>query len=408
MAAPAVWLNRTFASLKMRDFRLLWLGSASEHTGEWMERIAVGWLVLQMTNSPFMVGLAEFMRFIPLLIFPFIGGAVTDRVDRRKLLIATLLGLSALSAVLAALVFTGRVEIWHILAYAFFSGVIIAFNHPARATILASVVDKAHYPNAVSLDSLSVMSSRVIGSPIAGLYIATYGVAGILGVRLLGCLLAVQWLLRLQAPPTPAQSQQASMWANVKEGLRYVARDKAVLGITGMAFVPMLFIFVYISQLPVFARDVLQIGATGLGFLNTAVGLGSLIGLLWLASLKDYRHKGVLFFASIIAAGMALVLFSASPWLWLSLALLLVVGATNSMFSALRSTLLLLIVPDRLRGRVIALRDLSMGSTAFGMLLLGALAEGWGAPMAIAALAGTGALIGVVAMLSLPRVRRLE
>ncbi len=408
MAAPAVWLNRTFASLKIRNFRLLWLGSASEHTGEWMERIAVGWLVLQMTGSPFMLGLTEFMRFIPLLVFPFIGGAVADRVDRRKLLIATLLGLSALSAALATLVFTGMVAVWHILAYTFLSGVLIAFNHPARATLLAGVVDKAHYPNAVSLDSLSVMSSRVIGPPIAGLYIAAYGVAGILGVRVVGCLLAVQWLVRLQAPPTPAHSQGASMWANVIEGLRYVARDRAVLGITAMSFVPMLFIFVYVSQLPVFARDVLHAGASGLGWLYFAIGMGSLISLLYLASLGDYRHKGVLFFASIIAAGLALVLFSASPWLWLSLALLLVVGATNSMFTALRSTLLLLIVPDHLRGRVIALRDLSMGSTAFGMLLLGALAEGWGAPLATAALAGVGTLIAVAAMLTLSRVRRLE
>ncbi|MDP7240751.1 MAG: MFS transporter, partial [Dehalococcoidia bacterium] len=131
MTAPVAWLGHTFASLKIRDFRLLWLGSASEHTGEWMERIAVGWLVLQMTNSPFMVGLTEFMRFAALLIFPFIAGATADRVDRKKLLIATLLGLSGISAVLSVLVLTDTVTVAHLLAYSFFSGVFIAFNHPA-------------------------------------------------------------------------------------------------------------------------------------------------------------------------------------------------------------------------------------------------------------------------------------
>jgi len=417
MAATTLWLHRTFASMKLRNYRLLWLGSASEHTGEWMERIAVGWLVLQLTNSPLMVGLNEFMRFIALLIFPFVGGAVADRVDRKKLLIATLLGLAALSVMLLALVVTDSITLWpvagylvpwQILVYSFLSGIMTAFNHPARATILASIVDKADYTNAVSLDSLSVMASRIIGSPIAGLWIAAYGVVGIMGMRFVGCMLAVMWLLWLQAPPTPAQARSEGMWANVKEGVRYVATDPAILGITLMAFVPMLFIWVYVSQLPVFARDVLHAGASGLGYLNTMAGVGSLIGLLGLASMGDYRHKGMLFFLSIIVPGVALMLFSASQWLVLSLFLLLIVGATNSMFTALRSTLVLLIVPDNLRGRVIALRELSLGAQPFGMLLLGALAQAWGAPPATATLAGIGALIGLVTMLRLGEVRRLE
>ena len=408
MTAPAVWLGRTFASLKIRDFRLLWLGSASEHTGEWMERIAVGWLVLQMTNSPFMVGLTEFMRFVALLIFPFIAGATADRVDRKKLLIATLLGLSGISAVMVVLVLTGSVTVAHLLTYSFLSGVFIAFNHPARATLLAGIVDRAHYPNAVSLDSLAVMSSRIIGSPLAGLYIAAYGVAGIMGVRFLACLLAVMWLLKLKAPPMPTESHKAGVWTSVTEGLRYVAADRAILGITVMSFVPMMFIFVYVSQLPVFARDVLNTGAGGLGFLNTSIGVGALIGLIWLASKGDYSHKGVLFFLSIIIPGLTLVAFSASQWLWLSIILLLIVGATNSIFTALRSTLVLLIVPDHLRGRVMSLRELSWGTTPLGMLLLGVMAEAWGAPTGTAILAGAGAAIGVIAMLSMARIRRLQ
>jgi len=408
LTAPVAWLGHTFASLKIRDFRLLWLGSASEHTGEWMERIAVGWLVLQMTNSPFMVGLTEFMRFAALLIFPFIAGATADRVDRKKLLIATLLGLSGISAVLSVLVLTDTVTVAHLLAYSFFSGVFIAFNHPARATLLAGIVGRASYPNAVSLDSLAVMSSRIIGSPMAGFYIVAYGMAGILGVRFLSCLLAVMWLLKLNAPPMPTEPRKVGIWASVTEGLRFVAADRAILGITIMSFVPMMFIFVYVSQLPVFARDVVNTGAVGLGYMNTSVGVGALIGLTWLASKGDYRHKGVLFFLSIIIPGLTLVVFSASQWLWLSLVLLLLVGAANSVFTALRSTLVLLIVPDHLRGRVMALRELSWGTTPLGMLLLGVLAEAWGAPAGTAILAGVGAVIGVIAMLSMARIRRLE
>lgn len=408
MTSTAKWMNRTFSSLKLRNYRLLWLGSASEHTGEWMERIAIGWLVLQLTDSPFMLGLNEALRFIALLVFPFVGGAVADRWNRKKVLIGTLLGLSALSAIIVVLVYTHNIVVWHILLYSLLSGVLTAFNHPARGTLLASIVDKSNYTNAVSLDSLSVMASRLIGSPIAGLWIARYDVTGIIGMRLVGCMLAVVWLLWLEAPLTPALPRKESMFANIKEGIRYTFSDQAILGVTLLAFIPSFFVTGYVSQLPVFAKSVLKIGAAGLGWMNFTAGVGSLIGLLALASLGDYRHKGVHLFVSIIGSGVSLALFAVSNWVPLSFAMLLISGATISMFTALRSTVVLLIVPDNLRGRVIAMRELATGTQPVGALLLGSMSEAWGAPLGLGIMSGLCAVTSVVAMVCLKRLREIE
>ncbi len=416
MAATAVWLNRTFSSLKMRNYRLLWLGSASEHTGEWMERTAIGWTVLQLTDSPFMLGLNEALRFIALIAFPFVSGAVADRWNRKKVLIATLVGLGLLSAVIVTLMWSGvlakgnPVAVYYILMYSLLSGVLTAFNHPARGTLLASIVDKANYTNAVSLDSISVMASRLIGMPlaVAWTWAANNDVSGIIGMRFVGCMLAVMWLLWLRAPPTPTQARKESMVANVKEGLRYVAKDEAVLGVTLLAFIPSFFVTGYVSQLPVFAKDVLAIGPAGLYLMNFMAGVGSLIGLIGLASLGDYRHKGVHLFISIIGSGVSLALFAVSGWLPFSFAMLLVSGATISMFTALRSTVVLLIVPDNLRGRVIALRELATGTQPVGSLMLGSMSEAWGAPQGLGIMAGLCAVTSAGAMWKLKRVRELE
>ncbi|MBI2917019.1 MAG: MFS transporter [Chloroflexi bacterium] len=416
MAATAVWLNRTFSSLKLRNYRLLWLGSASEHTGEWMERTAIGWTVLQLTDSPFMLGLNEALRFIALIVFPFVGGAVADRWNRKKLLIATLIGMALLSAIIVALMWSGvlvkanPIAVYYILMYSLLSGVMTAFNHPARGTLLASIVDKSSYANAVSLDSISVMASRLVGMPLAvgWTLIANNDVSGIIGMRFVGCMLAVMWLLWLRAPSTPPQARRESMTANVKEGLRYVAKDEAVLGVTLLAFIPSFFVTGYVSQLPVFAESVLDIGPAGLYLMNFTAGLGSLIGLLGLASLGDYKHKGVHLFVSIIGSGVSLALFAVSAWVPLSFAMLFVSGATISMFTALRSTVVLLIVPDHLRGRVIALRELATGTQPVGSLLLGSMSEAWGAPMGLGIMSGLCAVTSAGAMVRLKRVRDLE
>lgn len=408
MATAFVWANRTFSSLKLRNYRLLWLGSASEHIGQWMETVALGWLLLQITNSPAMLGLNAALSTIPFMVFPFVGGAVADRMNRKKLLIATLVGLSLLSAIIMVLVRTHHIAAWHILVYSFLSGILIAFNHPARATITANIVDKANYANAISLDSIAVNASRLIGAPIAGLWVARYDVTGIMGMRLVGCMIAVLWLLQIRASLTPVQPKRESMLTNVKDGIRFIAKDQAILGVTLLAFIPSLFVTSYVAQLPVFAKTVLGIGPAGLGWMHFASGVGSFIGLLVLASLGDYKHKGIHLFASIIGTGIALALFAASPWMPLSFAMLLITGATTGMFTALRSTVVLLIVPDHMRGRVMAMRELAFGAQPIGALSLGLASEAWGAPVGLGIMAGLCVVISSVAMVRLKRVREIE
>ena len=183
---------RAFTSIvHYRDYRLLWMGSWTEHLGEWMETTALLWLLNQMTNSPFMGSLLVTLRFLPLLIFAFVGGIVADRVNRRLLLIYALLASALLSAAMAALVHFGLARPWHLLVYSALSGLIMGFNHPARNTLLPNLVKKEHYLNAITLDNASVTASRIIGGPLAGFIIAFVGTTPVLGLRGVGALLVI-------------------------------------------------------------------------------------------------------------------------------------------------------------------------------------------------------------------------
>ncbi|MDZ4247389.1 MAG: MFS transporter, partial [Dehalococcoidia bacterium] len=197
-----IW-RRTFSSVRYKDFRWVWLGSCTEHIGEFMEIAALLWLVKQISGSPFILTLVVALRFIPMVIFSAIGGVVTDRMNRRNLLVITLVAFGLQSSILGILVFTGAVVLWHIILMAILTGVITSFNHPARASMIPNLVKGEHLLNAISLDSASVMAARVIGMPIAGVVIAVAGVAPVFFIRTFGALLAIVWLLQVNMPATP-------------------------------------------------------------------------------------------------------------------------------------------------------------------------------------------------------------
>jgi MFS family permease len=383
MAKPESLIFRTFASLGYHDYRLVWLGSVTEHFGEWMELAALLWLVNELTHSPLMLTIVGSCRFIPMIIFPVFGGMVADIMDRRRMLIIALLGAAFLSIILALLVKTGTVAVWHLIILSLLSGVTTSLNHPARLSIVPNLVKREHLLNAISLDSASVQASRFLATPIAGYLIDSFGVVPVFGVRAAGALLAICWLwfvkIKLQSPPVTTKAPLR----NVIDGLKYVRGNALLLSLVPLYLIPMLTYNTSNNFLPIFAHDILKIGAKGYGFLQSAPGLGALAGLIGLAALPLYRVNGSLLFISSGILGIALVFFSVSIWTYLSLFLLVIIGGMITSFMTINTALIQSHVSDAMRGRVISLREIANGLGPTGSLIFGVIAERSSVPFAL-------------------------
>ena len=404
MAKSESLIYRTFISLNYRDFRLVWLGSVTEHLGEWMELIALLWLVNELTGSPLMLTVVGSCRYIPMVIFPILGGVVADIMDRRWLLIFALLGAALLSIILAILVKTGTVAIWHIIILSLLSGVTTSLNHPARQSMVPNLVMKEHLLNAISLDSASVQASRLIATPVAGYLIANFGVVPVFGLRAAGTLLAVGWLYFVKIKLLPPVTTKAP-WHNVIEGLKYVRGHMLLLSMVPLYLLPMLTQNTYTNFLPIFARDILKIGPTGHGFLQGAPGLGALASLIGLASLASNRVQGSLLFTASGILGISFILFSVSHWTFLSLILLVIIGGMVTSFMTINPALIQSHISDVMRGRVMSLREIAFGLGPVGSLIFGVIAEGSSVPFALELLGSLCIAVSLSSFFLLPKVR---
>ncbi|MFQ5825721.1 MAG: MFS transporter [Dehalococcoidia bacterium] len=406
------WYSRIYAqgvtSLRYRDFRLVWLGSLSEHMGEWMELAGFIWLARQLTDSPLLITLIGAARFAAMVFVPFVGGMVADRVNRRSLLIASLVFMAGLSIALLLLVYTGVIAIWHMFAIGFLLGVATSFNHPARQSIVPNLVKREHLFNAISLDTTSVMGSMVIGFPIAGEIIDRMGVTTpLFGLRAAGALLAIGWLLFVKTDLKPRGEKHHPV-QDLMEGFRYLRRNTPILVLVCLFFIPMAGQRAFMDLLSVFARDVLQVGGREYGWLYTASGLGALISLLALAPLGDYRHKGWLLFSVGLVAGLAQAAYGASQWLWPSIALVTIMGGTRTAFMTVNTTMIQSNIPDNVRGRVMSLREIMMGLGPVGGITAGAIAQ-YASPAAAMEVIGIFFFfIILILAIALPKIRSME
>ena len=398
---------RAFTSIVLyRNYRLLWMGSWTEHLGEWMETTALLWLLNQMTNSPFMGTLLVTLRFVPLLLFAFVGGIVADRVNRRLLLIYALLASALLSFGMAGLVHWGHVRPWHLLVYSAISGLISGFNHPARNTLLPNLVKKEHFLNAITLDNASVTASRILGAPMAGFIVAFAGTTPVLGLRGVGALLAILWLSWVRAPATPPEAKRDTPLSNLVEGIRYVGRRRDVLTQVLLYLLPFFVTNSYTGLLPYFAANNLHVGPGLYGILNAAPGAGALLATFTLAALVNLRRKGLILLLGGIAQGVGLIFFAVSSFYSLSLFMLAFVGASNTVFMTLNNTTIQEMITDRVRGRVMSLREVSLGLGPSGSLITGAIAGILGAPLALGFTGGFSITVLLSIWMLLPQTQR--
>ncbi|HKV72518.1 MAG TPA: MFS transporter [Gemmatimonadales bacterium] len=389
-------LRFRLGALAHRNFRLFFLGQGISLVGTWMQSVALGWLVLELTNSPFLVGLNSALRSLGVLLFTLYAGIVVDRVDKRRLIVLTQMLQMVEGLILAALVWTHTVAVWHVMVLATFVGVVNAFDIPGRQAFMVDLVGKEDLVNGIALNSSLFNATRIVGPAIAGVIIGASGVGLCFFLNGVSYIAVIWGLLAMRLPAFVERPSTESEWQRFRSGLRFIMGDRRMSALVLQVAILSLFGFPVLVMMPVFARDVLHTQAGGYGALMAAVGLGAMLGALGLALVSDRVPKGRALMAGGVAFSILLSLFALSPWFSVSLGLLALTGCAMIVATALTNTLIQTLVPDELRGRV-------MGFYAFmfvGMAPLGAFQAGWlseqiGAPHATA----VGGLICLAAML---------
>jgi MFS family permease len=365
-----------FAALRSRNFTLLFTGLIVSNTGTWMQNVASGWLVLQLTNSPLWLGLLGLSFALPMCLLPLFAGAVVDRVHRIRLLYLTQTLQMLTAFALAALTWLGLINVWHVLASQFIIGVLLAFDNPARQSLIPDLVERRDLLNALSLNSATYNGAALVGPALAGALLAPLG-AGTLfflnGVSYLAVLMA---LLAMRDVPVPPSRQHASLWASAWQGMAYALRSRVVLGLLLLSAVASLFGRSYQVLLPIFARDIWHSGPQAYGLLLGSAGAGALVGAFGLAAIRNVRRHNLVMLASGLLFSVALIAFAVSPSLPLGIALVFVAGVTSTVLGTMIATFLQVDAPPELRGRVMSLYAITLiGLPSLGALGTGAAAE---------------------------------
>jgi len=393
--------------LTHRNFQLFFGGQLISLSGTWMQTVAQSWLVYRLTGSSVLLGTVAFASQIPVFLLSPIGGTLADRHNRHRIVITTQISAMLLAAILAVLTLTGRIQVWHIAVMGTLLGVVNAFDIPARQSFLVEMVGREDLMNAIALNSSMFNGARVIGPAIAGILVAAIGEGWCFLANSVSYLAVIAGLLLMRLPPRHRPDRTASTLESIVEGFRYARRTGPIRALLLLVGLVSLVGMPYTVLMPVFADAILHGGAKGLGILMGATGLGALFGALTLANRSGLKGLGSWAAAAAAGFGAALVLFSVSRWFWPSAVILIATGFCMMLQMACTNTLLQSMVPDRLRGRVMALYSMMfMGMAPFGALLAGLVASRLGAPITITT-GGAVCVIGAGLFASrLPRLRK--
>jgi len=351
---------------------VLWFGAFTSTVGTWMQKVAQSWLVLDLTKSSFFLGLDDFMGQLPILLFTLIGGVVADRHDRRRLLLASQYVQMTAAFTLAALVYFNVVHIWHVLALSVMTGLAQAFGGPAYQSLLPSLVEKEHVPNAIAFNSIQFQLSRVIGSLLAGATFAAFGMVvcfGLNGISFLAVIVAILSLHIRHVPPTSS----APMHHQLQSGFAFVRANHGLIGLAVLGFATTFLGNPLLTFLPVFTHDVFGGGVKEYTYLLASAGGGAVIGALVVAWHGKFRHMGRTLLMVQFMFGLLIVTFALLRVFWVNAIVLFAAGACMVMVSAMLSSLVQLNATNEMRGRVMSIYMVSFR----GGMPLGSLAGGW-------------------------------
>ena len=390
-------------ALNHRDYRLFFSGQLISLIGTWMQRVAQSWLVLELTNSPFKLGLVTALQSAPMLCLAFVAGAIADRLPKRRVLIGTQTALMAQAFVLAVLVWSGYAQYWHVALLATCYGLANTLDMPTRQSFVVEMASKEDLPSAIALNSTMVSGARMVGPAVAGLLVDRYGVASAFALNGLSFVAVILALAAMRADGLPGPGQGTTVREDILAGLRYAARTPLVALTLGLLSIVGLFVINHNVLVPLLARDVLHEGAHGFGLLMAAVGTGAIVGALAVATWGKSRPPLALLLGTAGAAAGLTILLAEVQNFWAAMLVLTLVGLSQIVFLASCNTTLQLVVPDRMRGRIMSLYAFVwVGVTPLGSLFVGTIAD-WlgvaaayamGGGVALACIVGLGLLWG--------------
>ncbi len=394
----------TFKSLKHRNFRLLWFGLLFSSAGQWIQQITLGWLVYDLTGSAALLGLVNGLRAVPFLLTGPLAGVLADRLDRRRLMFWTQVFLLVLSFLFGLDIVLGRLQVWHIFIFTLFTGIAWSFNQPVRQSVVPEVVPREDLANAIALNSAGFNITRVVGPGLGGMMIALFGVAGNFFIQSAAYLLVAFMAYQLKLPPVKGRLEETSILKDLKEGIRFVLAHVQLRNQMLMGLIPTVLALPYMSIMPVFAADVLGVGPEGLGLLMSAPGIGAVAGTLLIASSPRLQSRPAILYVAAVCLGLSLFALALTRAMFPALAVLVLIGGFQITYMSTNNTLLQLICPDHMRGRVMSLYMLNQGLMPLGSLFAGTAAQLWGSPVAFV-LMGLSVII-VAAAVGLPTWRR--
>lgn len=364
-------------ALRDRNFAKFWATFTLSMTGTWVRITAMGVLVYDLTGDPFKLGLMSFAQAVPELVAGPIAGAYLDRVDRRKVIVATQLLALAATALLTVIVYAGTVEFWHLLAIGALLGLVAGFDWPARLALVPSLVPRRELQSAIALNMAGFNGARIIGPTIAGWTIAGLGIAACFAFTTIAIvpMLLIVMTLTVVRPRIAPVADAAKPMIMLKEGYRYIWRTPRIRGLLSVDIVPIALGMSYSTMAPAIAQDVLHLPDGGLGWLLGTVGVGSLLGTIAVALLSGSRHRGMIVIAAVAAFGMTVAIFGLSSNPWVSFPVAFFIGMVWAIYSTMGDTLVQTNVDEDYRGRVVSVQSMLWGLTPIGGLLAGVLAS---------------------------------
>ncbi|MCX6047532.1 MAG: MFS transporter [Chloroflexi bacterium] len=401
-------IPKSFSAIRHRNFRLYMGGQLVSLVGTWMQIVAQGWLVYQLSHSELALGLVGFASAIPALIISPWAGVIVDRVPKRKILVATQVGAMLLAFILSAMNFAGIVQVWHVIILAAGLGVVNAFDGPARQAFVVEMVGREDLPNAIAMNSMTFNSARILGPGIGGLLLVAFGSSWCFLLNGLSFLAVIASLLAMQLTRYEHKPLTLSPWKQLTSGLAYAKNTPELRGLLLMALFFSLFGISYSTVLPAFIDKVLHQGAGAFGVINAMTGVGAVAGAFVIAQYGDSGHRGNWLVWSSLLFPLVLAAFAINHNYPAAMVLALLLGLGFMLTFTLINTLLQTRLADEMRGRVLSLYTLTFyGFTPFGNLLIGSLSERLGLSTAITASAVASLALSAFVILSTKELRRL-
>jgi predicted MFS family arabinose efflux permease len=396
--------RRIFKAFHYRDFRLMWIGACTSSIGTWMQIVAQGWLIYRLSHSARLLALDQFLGGIPIFMFSLIGGVVADRMERRKILLASQYVQMGSAALLTVLVATGTVHVWHILCLSFVSGLAQAFGGPAYQALIPTLVDREDMPNAIALNSIQFNMAVTIGPALAGQALAKLGEKWCFGLNALSFLAPIISLSMISARFLPVPTTE-SIFSSLKQGIKFVRKQHSMEALVVLAFCMTALSMPMRTYIPVFVKDIFHRGPETYGNLLSLMGIGSICGSLMIAAIGNMRRKGRFALTMLVVLGAGIAAFSLSKSLPVSYAVLVLVGASMMAVFATVTSLVQLITTNEMRGRVMSVYNCAFrGGMPMGNLLSGWLVPIFTAPLVLAV---NGFLLILVALYFLVVQRRV-